>query len=396
MTLDAISPITRQRIYLDHAASGGPIDDAVVDAMAAYMRHHAASHGRGTYRSATDAASIVDQLRTRLATRLNAPSLRCIGLLPGCTVALNVAIAGLIRPGDRVITTAADHHAVLRPLMAMRNDEHSRIDVTIVPVDASGRVDANDVLAAVQGPGDWIVMTAASNVTGVVQPVDRIANGRPKGVGLICDAAQTFGWFSHDVDRGAIDAWIAPAHKACGGPMGIAAMCLHPRHFGTLRPTILGGTGSGGTASAMPSSYPEKIEAGNLNVAAAVGWNVALDRWDVADSDRLKRAATMRNRLVESIRSAGFQTPESSPTRNDLPVVAFWHSEIGAAELATIFDVEYGIELRAGHHCASAVHPYLSAPETGVVRVSAGPHTSDGTIDAFRRAVQQIGEAFSP
>ncbi len=209
----------QRRIYLDHAATSWPKSAAVLDAMNRFARDCGAAAGRGGYRSAAEADRIVTQTRRAIARLVGAKSADCISLHSNGTAALNAAIHGVVRPGDHVVTNAAEHNSVLRPLHFMQ--QHQQVRLTVIPTDDDGFVDTAQLLEAVTDETRLVTLTHASNVTGAVQPIVAVGQALKNRPALfLCDAAQTFGSLAVDVVAAGIDLLAAPGHKASGGPLG--------------------------------------------------------------------------------------------------------------------------------------------------------------------------------
>ena len=374
------------RIYLDQAATSWPKSDDTLAAMDRYARQCGAAAGRGNYRSATHADAIIAATRREIARQIHAPSGQCISLHSSGTAALNAAIHGLLREGDHVVTTAAEHNSVLRPLHHLQ--QHAGVDLTIVDCDDVGRVSAERVLAAVVDRTRLVAVTHASNVTGVIQPIDVIAERlRSHHALLLCDAAQTFGYLPIDVSKTAVDLLAAPGHKGSGGPLGTGFLYAHPQCQPLIRATIQGGTGSDSESLEMPFDYPAKLEAGNLNVPALAGWKAALESEpSIASVSKHCRqiAGRLHDRLgrIEGLRVYG--------EPGDLPVVSVTAADLSPADLAAILDAEYGIETRAGLHCAGLIHQAVGSSPLGTLRISAGAPTTIAEVDAVVDALAEV------
>ena len=373
------------RIYADHAATGWPKPPGVVDAVADYMNHVGAAAGRGQYGSAAIAQQVVASTRRSLAQMLGGVPEHCISFHASGTAAIHAALLGMLRAGSHVVTTAAEHNSVLRPLDHLCR--RGTITMTVVDVDRVGRVDADAVLDAIRDDTRWIAMTTASNVTGAIQPLERIVQeAQPRGVRVFCDAAQSFGWKSLDVTKVPVDLVAAPGHKASGGPLGTAMLYAGEHLHDEIMPVIFGGTGSNSESLSMPTDMPTKLEPGNLNVPAIAGWDVALKACLDA-GDRSDRGRELAGRLWSECYDAGFDT---TPTPGDLPIVPLWCDRATAEELAIVLDQEFHVEARAGLHCAAEVHRCLASPEEGELRLSLGPETSDETLRQLIEAIHAL------
>jgi len=399
------------RIYLDHAATSWPKPAEVIRAATDFIVNSGASAGRGGYRRAIDAQRHVTGLRRQLANQVNVRRDDCITIHSGCTAALNIAIHGLIPsaapggphagggivgPGDHVLATAAEHNAVLRPLQVATRRVGARLEV--IDCDRNGRVDPADLRAAVTPATKLVAVTFASNVTGCIQPIGDIAealNGpnrqRDPGdrIRLLCDAAQGFGYLPIDVDRLSIDILAAPAHKGSEGLPGAAMLYLHPDLHTLIQPPFQGGTGHDGRDWEMPAQMPGRLEPGTWNLPAIAAWQAALTQ----HAKSADGSADKLRHLASRLRSGLKRIPDCEVygCTDALPIASFrLKSGLPPDEIAAILDVEFGIEVRAGYHCAAAIHRCLGTSEGGTVRISAGHTTTADQIDAAVDAVAEI------
>ncbi len=383
----------RPRIYLDNAATSWPKQDVVLQAMDRFTRHCGAASGRGGYQSATVADRIVATTRRLIAKRIDAESAECISLHGNGTMALNAAIHGLLRPGDHVVSNAAEHNSVLRPLHHL--ESVGMIGLTIVPTDDAGTVAAEQLLDAVKPNTRLVTLTHASNVTGSVQPIAQVGGGlRDHPAYFLCDAAQTFGTLPINVRRSGIDLLAAPGHKASGGPLGTGFLYASSTVHEQLRPSIQGGTGSQSESLEMPKSMPAKLEAGNLNVPALAGWNAALETLSDAEmKSRLRIMSQLANFMLQEL--AHIPGVRLFGRSLALPIASIAIEGYAVGDVATILDTEFGIETRAGMHCAALIHSFLGSGPEGTLRISAGHTTSMSAIKSAIDAIRTISESGS-
>ncbi len=377
-----------KRIYFDHAATSWPKCERVLAAITAYMHDCGAAAGRGSYQSAHRAGEIVYELRSKVAHAIEAESRQCISLHTSGTTALNAAIQGLIRPGDHVVTTAAEHNSVLRPLQFLR--QRFGVEVTIVPCSDTGHIGASDVLAAVRANTRMVAMCHASNVTGAIQCVGAVGEElRDTETLLLCDAAQTFGYLPINVRKLGVDLLAIPGHKGGGGPLGTGALYVASSLHEDIVPYVQGGTGYQSESLDMPSDYPAKLEAGNLNVPGLAGWLAAMNDWsDNRLEEKFSRLRTLgkliREQLatIEGIRVIGDE--------DSLPVVSLVMDDLAPIDVSTILDSDYGIETRAGIHCAALIHDALGTAGEGTLRISAGAATTEAEVEQVVAAITEI------
>ena len=380
-----------KRIYFDHAATSWPKSDEMLDQVNDYARKVGAAAGRGNYQSADLASQQIRTARRSVAKLIGAPSGDCISLHNSGTMALNAVILGTIRPGDHVVTTAADHNSVLRPLHHLQ--ETADVQLTVVPCDKHGEVSAKDVIESVRADTRMVIMTHASNVTGAGQPVCAIGEAIVDSpTYFVVDAAQTLGYLHTAVQSLKCDALASPGHKGLGGPLGTGILFVSEALQPEIQPTLFGGTGSQSESLDMPTSYPEKLEPGNLNVPAIAGLGFAANQVcqiDFAErSNRLHRISRLLHEGLVSV--AGIQIHSRT---GPLPILSVSMAAMTASDVAAILDVEFGIEARAGFHCAALIEPYLNSNSGGTLRISGGPSTTDQEIDAVLHALKTIARS---
>lgn len=382
----------RARIYLDHAATSWPKSDAVLAEMDRFARECGAAAGRGGYQSAATADQLVARVRRQIANLIDAESSECISFHANGTAALNAAIYGLVRPGDHVVVSAAEHNSVLRPLHDLAQVRNVRL--TTVSVDAAGLVHADAFLDAIAADTRLAVLTHASNVTGAVQPVQQIGQTLREGSTLfLCDAAQTFGALPISVSRFGVDLLAAPGHKSSGGPLGTAFLYVAPRLHQEIVPLLRGGTGSQSESLEMPEAMPSKLEPGNLNVPAIAGWGVALDQLGDVKSWN-QHGAVLAKRLYRGLSAIPHLHVHGTP--GPLPIASVTIDELSPTDAAAVLDAEFGMEVRAGMHCAAHIHHYLGTESEGTLRISGGHSTTEAEIEAVIEALRAVVQALHP
>lgn len=387
-----MSPSELPRVYLDHAATGWPKPERVYQAMDRFARSTGASAGRGGYRSAAIADEVLASCRRRLARLIGADQPQRIAFFSNGTTALNAAIGGVVSAGDHVVTTVTEHNSVLRPLQWLSSERGVRLD--IVGCDASGQVDPAEVLARVTPRTRLVAISHGSNVTGAVQDVAAIGQQlQTTETLLLCDAAQTLGYLSIDVQALGIDLLAAPGHKGACGPLGTGMLYVSPKAQSRLRPTIFGGTGSSSQSLEMPAAMPGMLEAGNLNVTALAGWDAGLEALaEEPAEDRQRRCGE----LADELRRGLSTLPGARAIIGArLPIASLTFEQFEVSLAATLLDTEFGIEVRSGLHCAALIHDAIGTAPDGTLRLSAGHTTTAGDIaqavTALAEILQELG-----
>ena len=301
-----------KRIYLDNAATSWPKPDAVYDAVDKYLRENGAPAGRSAYTQAADVERAISSARAAVARLIGATSAKQIIFTSNGTEALNLAIHGLLRPGDHAICTWADHNSVLRPLRDL--EEHSNVQVTRVRCDASGLVNPDDIRRALQPETKLVAILHASNVTGVIQPIPEIGRiVHQHGARFLVDAAQSLGHVPVSVDELHADLLAAPGHKGLLGPLGTGVLYVRPGLEAELASPRQGGTGSRSDEDRQPDFLPDKFEAGNHNVPGLVGLAAAL-AW--LEAKGVTALHDHEQRLSQRLRSGLRKIPSNKAPRN--------------------------------------------------------------------------------
>ncbi len=377
-----------QRTYLDHAATSWPKSQAVLAAVDHYANQTGAAAGRGSYRSADRASEIIRKARQSIAQLIGADSGNCISFHSNGTTAINAAIFGMVSAGDHLITTAADHNSVLRPLHHLQ--KNNQVELTVVPCDRYGQVAVQDIFDALRDDTRMVIMSHASNVTGAVQNVRAVGQRLAESTTIFAiDAAQTAGYVSIDVQELACDLLACPGHKGIAGPLGTGCLYVNQRWHGVIRPTIFGGTGHQSESLEMPATYPGKLEAGNLNVPAIAGLSIAAEELLKTDfAKRSSRLADIAKQLHQGLTNIDGLALHSQA--GSLAIASLSVQNWLAADIAAILDVEFAIETRAGFHCAALIQSFLGDPPGGTLRISAGPSTTDDEIRLVVQAIQSI------
>ena len=256
-------------IYLDNAATSFPKPEVVYQALDQFARTSLANPGRAGHRMAVAAERTLDADPPRAQSVLSRRRPERWIFTLNCTDALNLAIKGVLQPGDHVITTDLEHNSVSRPLVAL--EQAGVITLSRVASD-KGYVDPDAIKKAITPRTTLVAMTHASNVLGTVQPIAAIAAiVRESGALFLVDAAQSAGVVPIDLRATPIDFLAFPGHKALYGPTGTGALYAGPRTDGKIRPWREGGTGGDSSSPTQPPALPYFLEGGTPNVLGVAG-----------------------------------------------------------------------------------------------------------------------------
>ena len=381
----------RQRIYLDNAATSWPKPEAVYAAVDRALRQLGAPAGRGTYAEADEVARLVSETRRSAARLLGASNPRSVIFTSNGTDSLNQAIHGVLRPGDHVVTSAAEHNSTLRPLRQIQ--EMHGVEVTRVGCDGAGLVDPDEIRAALTPQTRLIALVHASNVTGAVQPVVEVGRlAAEHQIWYLIDAAQSLGHLPFDLATTRAQMVAAPGHKGLLGPLGTGILYISPDIESHLTPLRQGGTGTQSETDQQPTTLPDRFESGNHNVPSLLGLGAGIAY--VAERG-IADIYTHEQHLIEQLRHGleeingvklfGPHTPQQRAG-----VVSITLAGYPPQELAVLLESSHRIQTRAGFHCTPLIHRCLdTASSGGTLRFSVGPFT---TADEIQVAVQAVGE----
>jgi len=381
-----------RRIYLDNAATSWPKPETVYEAVDDYQRRSGAPAGRSGYAEAAEVSRRIDAARVRLAGMLGLDDPTHVIFTANGTDSLNLAIHGLLRPGDHVVTTVVEHNSVLRPLAKL--SESAGVSVTRVNCNTAGVVDLDEIRAAITPATRLVAISHASNVTGALQPIEDVAQvAHDAGALVLCDAAQTVGHLPVDMNRLGVDLLAVSGHKGLLGPLGTGILLVRPSVADQLDSVRQGGTGTLSEQARQPEQLPSKFESGNLNVPGILGLAAGVDFLKERGIERIQREGhQLTERLLAGFREiAGLRVLGPEAASHRVPLVSIVLKGYDPQEVALGLDAAFRVQVRSGLHCAPAMHESLGTQRSGgTVRFSLGPFTTEAEIDATIEAVAEI------
>jgi cysteine desulfurase/selenocysteine lyase len=385
-------------IYLDNAATSFPKPDAVFQGMDAFVRASAANPGRSGHRRAVEAEAMINETRRLLARLVGFSRPERIVFTLNATDALNMAIKGVLRPGDHAITSVLEHNSISRPLNQMERD--GTISLTRLPANGNHMIEPDEVARAFRPSTRLVALTHVSNVTGTIQAVDVIGRMvRERNALFLVDASQSAGAVPISVEKDCIDLLAFTGHKALLGPTGTGGLVVGERV--EVAPWREGGTGGDSSSPVQPSELPHRLEGGTPNVFGIAGLRegarLLLERG-------IESVLAHERALIEEFHGAITDPGRFSWYGADR-VIAEKHGEgrvglvginlpgFSPAELAAILDERFDIAVRAGLHCAPYAHRHLGTFPEGLVRFSVGILT---TAEDSQEPVRASGYVLIP
>lgn len=376
-------------IYLDNAATSWPKPPEVLRAMTDVLERAGGNPGRSGHRLSIAAARVIYDTREEISQFFGISDPLRVIFTGNATHAINLAMIGMLKPGDHVVTSSMEHNAVMRPLRSL---EKQGIRLSIVACASDGSLDVGAVAGVVTSDTRLVVLTHASNVAGTLLPIGEVATiAHQAGALLLVDAAQTAGVIPINMMATGIDLLAFTGHKELQGPPGVGGLVIADGiDVAQIRPLICGGTGSRSESEEQPDDLPDKFESGTANLAGIAGLNAGL-QWikERGIEETQAHLKTLSGALIEGLSSLtkvkvyGTLDPDRS-----VAVVSFTVAGSRVSEIGLRLDENYSILSRVGLHCAPAAHKTIGSFPEGTVRLAPGVFT---TMEDIQHVVRTIG-----
>ena len=374
-------------IYLDNGATSLMKPQVVVDAVCQALTHFG-NAGRGATEESLSSSRVIFEARMRLNELINGESMNQVAFDLNITAALNMAIYGLIRPGDHVITTVMEHNSVLRPLYDLQD---RGVELSFAPLTSTAELDVEALKSLRQDNTKAVIMTHASNLTGQVNPVAEVgAWAKAEGLLFIVDAAQTAGAIPIDVQAMGIDVLCFTGHKSLLGPQGTGGLYVRPGV--EIPPFKSGGTGVDTYNHHQPAKMPTVLEAGTMNGHGLAGLNAALGYLLDYGIDRIEEEERdLSRQLYQGLKAIpGLTIYGNHDVDQHCPTVTINIGDLDSSVVADILLEDYEIAIRSGGHCAPLMHQALGTQDQGAVRFSLGHFSTSEDVEAAIAAVTAI------
>lgn len=373
-------------VYLDNAATSYPKPEAVYMRVDEVLRVISGNPGRASHRMAIEAGRVIFKSREALARLINSPESSRVAFTKNATEAVNIALKGLLKDGDHLITTSFEHNSVAKTAGAL---EAKGIEVTRVRPDKEGLLRIKEIEAAIRPTTRIVCITHASNVFGTLQPIAEVGElCRRRGVLFMADGAQTVGAMPVDVASMNIDILAGTGHKALFGPQGTGflyvAKGIEPE------PLINGGTGELDTVLEMP----DRLESGTMNTPGVGGLGAGIEFVMDEGIEKIRRHEQgLIDGLLKGLgKVKGVSIIGTKDASNRACLVAFNLDGKRPADVGRILDDEFGVLVRVGAHCAPDAHREAGTHPDGAVRVSPGYFTKADEVETFIKAIHAIAK----
>lgn len=376
-------------IYFDNAATSLQKPETVIKAVTEAMTS-LGNASRGAHSAALGSNRMIYETRELLAELFHIDDPSRIAFTMNATESLNIAIAGIFRPEDHVITTVLEHNSVLRPLYRM---EESGTEISFLQADKKGNISYEELEKAIRPNTRAVICTHASNLTGNVLDLEKIGEICEKHRLLfLVDASQTAGIIPIDVQKMKISVLCFTGHKGLLGPQGTGGIYVAPDI--NIRPLIVGGSGVQSYLKTQPDEMPARLEAGTLNAHGIAGLHAALSYIIEKGVEQIYQEEHEKTdyfyRMIRSIPDIHIYGDPDAELH--APIIALNIGDYDSAQVADELMEAYGIATRAGAHCAPLMHQALGTQKQGAVRFSFSQFNTREELDAGIQALRELAD----
>jgi cysteine desulfurase/selenocysteine lyase len=383
-------------VYLDNAATTQK-PRAVIDALVNYYENYNANIHRGLHKLAEEATTAYEDARTKVARFIKSPAgARSIVFTRNTTESLNLVANAwgrrFLQPGDEIVLSVVEHHSNLIPWQLIAKEKGAKL--VFADINDEGKITVEE-LERVIGPKTKLVsLVHASNVLGITPVREAAALAHQHGAIMVVDAAQSVPNMPIDVSDLGCDFLAFSGHKMAG-PTGIGVLWGKPELLEAMDPFLGGGEMISRVTleDATWNEIPYKYEAGTPNIADGIALGAAVDYLETIGMDNVraheKSLTAYAIEKLSEIDEITIYGPHNAEER--VGVVTFNYGDIHPHDLGQVLD-NYGIAIRAGHHCAQPLMRRLDCVATA--RASFYLYNTFAEIDVLVEALQEVGRYF--
>ncbi len=376
-------------IYFDNAATSYPKPSVVKKAVVKAINFYGGNPGRSGHEMSLKTAEKIYETRHKLGEFFDCSPENVIFTL-NCTYSLNMAIQGVLKDGDHVITSCLEHNSLSRPIYKLKD---RGVDCTVVDISVDDFVTLERIKSAVTTKTKAIIMTAGSNVTGQILPIKLIGElCRNLGICYIVDGAQAGGVIPLKMSYG-IDILCLPAHKSLYGITGVGVLITNGKF--KISPIIQGGTGASSDELEQTNFLPESLESGTLNTAGIIALGSGIDFIENVGIEKIHSyEKTLCDYFSGCIEKIGNVILYRKSGANYLPIVPFNIKGVHSSQIAQDLS-DKGFCLRGGLQCSALTHKFLGTLEQGVVRFSPSIFSTKNQVEQLVFEIAKISKKIS-
>ena len=380
-------------VYLDNPATSWPKPPEVKEEMNRFMEEVGANPGRSGHSLSIEAARIIYEAREALSILFHVKDSSRIIFTLNATESINLALKGILKPQDHVITSSMEHNSMMRPL---RDLEKKGIELSIIPCSNEGMLDPQEVERKIRSSTRMVVLNHASNVTGTLLPIKEVGFiTRRHDLLFLVDAAQTAGAYPIDLERDEIDLLAFTGHKSLYGPQGTGGLAIGERINGKeMIPLKQGGTGSRSEFEEQPDFLPDRFESGTPNGVGIAGLLAGIQFVLRKGVEQIRQnEMTLIEKLImglKKIPQVKLYGPERQGDR--VATLSFNFAHLSPSNGALRLEKEFGILCRPGLHCAPAAHRTIGTFPEGTIRFGLSVFNTEREIEIAIQAVSLIAQ----
>jgi cysteine desulfurase family protein len=380
-------------IYFDNPATSWPKPPQVKEAMVKFMEEIGANPGRSGHTLSIEAARIIYEARESLSVLFHVKDSSRIVFTLNATESINLALKGVLKYKDHVITSSMEHNSVMRPF---RDLEKRGIALTVVPCFEDGTLDPREVEKKILSTTKMIVLNHASNVTGTLLPIREVGKiARKYNLLFLADVAQTAGAYPIDVEKEGIDLLAFTGHKSLYGPQGTGGLVIGERiNEKEIIPLKQGGTGSRSEFEEQPDFLPDRLESGTPNGVGIAGLLAGIQFVLGKGVEQIRQnESTLLEKLIMGLKKiprVKLYGPESQEDR--IATLSFNFTHLSPSDGASRLEKEFGILCRPGLHCAPAAHHTIGTFPEGTIRFGLGTFNAEEEIETAIQAISLISK----
>jgi len=380
----------QKRIYLDNAATSFPKAPNIAKVMADFLERDCLNPNRTESERSFKLFEEIFSLRSTLANLYDNNSPECVIFTKSVTESLNWVIKGLLSPLDHVIVTSSEHNAVMRPLV------QCKIPFSRIPATVQGYSKIENVEELIKNNTKAMIINACSNVSGHVENVQALAEiAKEHNLLFFIDSAQASPFIDLNMNELNASGICFTGHKGFLGPEGIGGMVLKKDIAMAMKPLVAGGTGSESDSEEIPSSLPDRLEAGTLNIPGILALAKSVDyvlqnKKQLQDNmNRMTECLYWGLKRIDGIEIVGAKLGKENnrPRTNVISIVS---QKKDIAYISSQLLERQGIETRVGLHCAPASHKAIHTFPNGTLRFSPGPFTTEDEINLTLECLEEI------
>ncbi len=370
-------------VYLDNAATAQR-PQAVLDAINDYYLNHNANIHRGVHALSESATVLYEQARVSMAKLINAPTMKDLIFVRGCTEGVNLVAQTFVRnrlkAGDEILISHLEHHSNIVPWQILC--EQTGAVLKVIPMNQLGELELDDLDQLINEKTRFMSVVHVSNSLGTINPVKKMVQAaHDKGVPVLVDGAQATPHIKVDVQDLDCDFYTVSGHKMYG-PTGSGVLYGKTEHLNSMPPYHGGGEMISKVTfeSTVYNAVPAKFEAGTPNIAGGIGLGAAAEFILAAGIDKISaRDHQLRVYTEQALKQvSGLSIIGNAKEKS--PVFSFVIDGVHAHDIGTIID-HCGVAVRTGHHCTMPIFQYYGL--AGTCRASLAFYNTEQDVDVL-------------